>query len=153
MRKTRFFSKNFFLFVLTSDYWSETNLLLNLQCIYEPQRLCYISAYQKTNLSVLVLARVLKCFTHENGVALSSSPSLFFCPFPSANDGCFLQTKWADLHSFGLYSASNNATVNSEVGRPVQEVPCCCVCYHTVLLMKQVSVLTRKTEMQAMNRS
>lgn len=89
-------------------------------------------------------------------MALSFPPSLFLCLFPSVNDGCFFQIKWADLHSFGLYSASNNVTVahvHNEVGRPVQEVPFCCVYYHTVLLIKQVSVLTRKIKMEVMNRS
>lgn len=95
-------------------------------------------------------------YSWKSSVALSSSLSLFSFPFPSVHDGCFLQIKCVDLHSFGLYSASNNVTVvdvNNEVGRPVQEVPFCCVYYHKVLLIKQVSVLTRKIKTEDMNRS
>lgn len=124
--KDKIFSKNFFLFVQTSAYLSETSLLLNLQCVYEHQKLIIFPVNQKINISGLILAHVLKCPTHENWEVLSCSPSLFLCPFPSVNDACSLQIQWADLHSFGLYSASNDvpvAHVNDKVGRLCRRYP------------------------------
>lgn len=81
--KDKIFSEHFFLFVQTLDCWSETSLLLNLQCKYMSIRGDIIfPAHQKINLSGLILACVLKCFTLENQVWLYPLPSPFFL-FPS----------------------------------------------------------------------
>lgn len=93
--KDRIFSKNFFVFVQTSDYWSETSLLLNLQCIYEHQRLYYIPSLSENKspwLNISLCTEVSYSWK-LNGFALFPPPFLL-CPFPSVNDCCFLQIKW-----------------------------------------------------------
>lgn len=72
--KDKIFKKNFFLFVQISDYWSETSLLLNLQCIYEHQRLYYIPSLPENKSFWLRISLCTEVFYSWNWVALSFSP-------------------------------------------------------------------------------